>query len=114
VARYGGEEFIVAMPDTDAEGSMEAAQKIRRVIEEFHFENQENQPTGNLTISGGIAMLPADGRSATDLIGHADQGLYQSKGMGRNRVQHLEAPTLGADQAFSEERIETALPRIGE
>src|SRR5438093_2382854 len=111
VARYGGEEFICAMPDTDREGAMEAAQKLRRVIEENHFPNQEKQPTGNLTISGGIAVLPTDGRSATDLIGHADRGLYEAKGRGRNRVVHSEGSSLGEQATLGEIQIEPVAPK---
>ena len=108
VARYGGEEFIAAMPNTELEGAVEAAQKIRRVIEEYHFPNQENQPTGNLTISGGISIFPMDGRNVTELIGHADQALYQAKARGRNQVIVFESPRFGADQE------DTVHPRVAE
>ena len=111
VARYGGEEFIIAMPETDRQGGMNAAEKIRRAIEQEHFANQERQPTGNLTISGGIAVLPVDGKSATDLIGRADQGLYEAKKAGRNRVMHAEGMTLGAMPGSSDE---TDVPPKGE
>jgi len=104
VARYGGEEFIVAMPETDREGAMKAAQKIRAAIEQEPFANQERQPTGNLTISGGIAVLPTDGKSATDLIGRADQGLYEAKKSGRNRVSHAQGMSLGAMPGPGDER----------
>jgi len=104
VARYGGEEFIVAMPETDREGAMNAAQKIRAAIEQEPFANQERQPTGNLTISGGIAVLPTDGKSATDLIGRADQGLYEAKKAGRNRVSHAQGMSLGAMPGPGDER----------
>jgi len=104
VARYGGEEFIIAMPNTDRDGGAEAAEKIRRVIEEHNFPNQEKQPNGNLTISGGTAVFPIDGRSSADLIGHADQALYQSKKGGRNHVTSYTAKPLGdtveADTAY--------------
>ena len=95
VARYGGEEFIIVMPDTDREAGLEAAERIRRAIQEYHFANEEKQPSGDLTISGGIAVFPSDGRSTSDLIGHADQALYQAKKAGRNRVMAYMAGTLG-------------------
>lgn len=104
VARYGGEEFIIAMPQTDLQGAMSAAQKIRAAIEVEPFANQERQPTGNLTISGGIAVLPMDGKSATDLIGRADQGLYEAKKAGRNRVVHAEGMSLGSMPSSGDER----------
>lgn len=119
VARYGGEEFIIAMPETDQEGAMNASQKIRRAIEQEPFSNQDRQPTGNLTISGGIAVLPLDGKSATDLIGRADQGLYEAKKAGRNRVMHAEGMSLGAKPVTSDERSappagdNEPIPKIG-
>jgi len=84
------------MPETDREGAMAASQKIRAAIEAEPFANQERQPTGNLTISGGIAVMPTDGKSATDLIGRADQGLYEAKKAGRNRVMHAQGIAMGA------------------
>jgi len=102
VARYGGEEFIIAMPETDRDGAMAAANKIRAAIEAEPFANQERQPTGNLTISGGIAINPTDGKSATDLIGRADQGLYEAKKAGRNQVRHAQGIAMGADLAMDD------------
>lgn len=32
-ARYGGEEFVLALPETDVEGALEVAERIRRRIE---------------------------------------------------------------------------------
>ena len=114
VARYGGEEFILAMPDTDLEGTFEAAQKVRQVIEDFNFPNQEKQPLGNLTISGGVAGFPADGRITTELIGHADQGLYIAKAAGRNRVAHKKAEGLGDARSLSELQEELAHRRAND
>lgn len=110
VARYGGEEFIVAMPDTDLEGAMEAAQKIRREIQDHRFPNEEKQPLGDLTISGGIGLFPEDGRSATELIGHADEGLYLSKEQGRNRVSHTKRQGLGGNLGADDQQGELVLP----
>ena len=93
--RYGGEEFIVAMPDTNADAAMVVAQRIRKAIEEFAFENEENQPGGCLTISGGIATFPGDGADGRELTQHADQALYASKHAGRNRVQKYRGVQIG-------------------
>ncbi len=86
VARYGGEEFILALPSTPKNGALVVAEKIRRTIEDHHFPNQETLPNGQMTISGGIASFPSDGRSSTDLISHADQALYHAKAKGKNSI----------------------------
>jgi len=93
--RYGGEEFIVAMPDTDGSAAMLAAERIREAIEETEFEHQEKQPGGNLTISGGVAVLPSDGLSLEELTSHADQALYKAKRDGRNRVLRYRGVNIG-------------------
>jgi diguanylate cyclase (GGDEF)-like protein len=84
--RYGGEEFIVAMPMADEAQAVQASERIREAIASHPFAHRETQPDGLLSISGGIAVFPVDGENSTDLIRQADQGLYQAKAAGRNRV----------------------------
>src|SRR5262249_49072176 len=98
VARYGGEEFVVAMPNTGREQARMAAERIRLDIQEYGFPNESNQPEGDLTISGGVAVFPDDGRNTTDLLNHADQALYRAKAKGRNRVELFEPAYLGSEQ----------------
>jgi diguanylate cyclase (GGDEF)-like protein len=98
LGRYGGEEFVIAMPNVGEEAGLAAAEKIRLAVEQYYFHNQDKQPGGNLTISGGIAVFPVHGRSSTDLINHADKALYRAKSDGRNRIEVLEPAFLGADQ----------------
>jgi diguanylate cyclase (GGDEF)-like protein len=95
--RYGGEEFIVAMPGARGEEGFAAAERIRAAIEGTKFNKAESQPTGRVTISGGVAQFPVDGTSGTDLIRHADQALYQAKAAGRNRVVLFRGIDIGGD-----------------
>ncbi|MBI5291404.1 MAG: diguanylate cyclase [Chloroflexi bacterium] len=80
VARYGGEEFTVVLPETELEGALAAAEKIRAAVEAFPF------PLGRLTASLGVATC-ASGITDTDLIERADRALYAAKNAGRNRVK---------------------------
>jgi len=90
VARFGGEEFIVLMPDTDKNNASRYADKIRKVIEEYPFKHREKQPSGYVSVSGGVAAFPFDGNSLSAVIRRADESLYEAKRSGRNRVTRYE------------------------
>jgi diguanylate cyclase (GGDEF)-like protein len=80
VARWGGEEFVVVLPETDLEGAQRFAERLRRTIEAHSVG--EMQTTASCGVS---TMLPED--SVEDLLGAADQALYQAKSNGRNRTE---------------------------
>ena len=80
VARYGGEEFVVLMPETDAAGGVEIAERIRRRLAADPVIGSE------LTLSTGVTQFPDGGDTPDALIASADAALYQAKGEGRNRV----------------------------
>jgi two-component system, cell cycle response regulator len=86
VARYGGEEFVMVMPTTSAEQAMEKLQSMRQAISELKIRLPKQQTTANLTISAGIAIFPADGVTADELLDQADARLFEAKEAGRNRV----------------------------
>ncbi len=80
--RYGGEEFLAVLPDSDREGGMEAAEKVRRAV-----ENMSMQVAGmmlNQTISAGVAEFPGDGDTFWQVVEYADLALYRAKHAGRN------------------------------
>ena len=85
VARYGGEEFVVILPETDQNGAMTVAETIRRRIEEHEFAVRDGQ-LARLSISAGVAAYPSHADSAHALISAADDALYRSKALGKNRL----------------------------
>jgi two-component system cell cycle response regulator len=86
VARYGGEEFVVALPETNYEGAMAYAERLRERIEAHPFRSASAQPV-SLTASIGIATFPAPGVDGFEtLLASADAALYRAKQDGRNRV----------------------------
>jgi diguanylate cyclase (GGDEF)-like protein len=84
--RYGGEEFAIILPETSKRQARVLAEKIRKEIEQTHFEFQDNQPGGRVTISVGVSTFPDDAVHLKDLIEKADQALYRAKEGGRNSV----------------------------
>lgn len=86
VGRWGGEEFMVICPETDEQGLINLAEKLRLAIDSHTFP-----VIGKLTVSFGVsANQPDDGIS--DIIARADKALYTAKHLGRNRVE--KCPTL--------------------
>lgn len=85
-ARYGGEEFIVIWARTSKDDGVAAAERIRRKVAEYPYPNRESQPLKVVSLSGGVATFPDDGRTGADLIKAADAALYEAKRDGRNRV----------------------------
>lgn len=90
-ARFGGEEFLLLLPQTDRQGAIELAEKIRRQI-----ERTELVQTGPITASFGVAGLPEDAVAPDELIRKADRALYLAKAQGRNRVESADPSGHGA------------------
>ena len=87
VARYGGEEFVLLVPETDHQGALRYAEKIRSLVESHAFDECESHVGGRITLSMGVATFPEDGTDANALIKYADDALYRGKNAGRNTVR---------------------------
>ncbi len=85
-ARYGGEEFVVALPETDVEGALELAERIRERIEGTPVELVDGEGSIQITASVGLATLSGGDLDVRALIGAADAALYEAKRAGKNRV----------------------------
>ncbi|MFB3924293.1 MAG: diguanylate cyclase [Terriglobia bacterium] len=85
-ARYGGEEFVVVLPETDAQGCMRLAERIRMAVERMVVPSGTEKPLPQLTVSLGIAVYPEHGHSLEELLQASDKALYESKRAGRNRA----------------------------
>jgi diguanylate cyclase (GGDEF)-like protein len=84
--RFGGEEFVILFPDTGKEDIVMVADRIRQRVADFVFPYEERQPSGNLTISSGVAFCPEDSTEKQRLLEIADERLYKAKTGGRNKV----------------------------
>ncbi len=84
-ARYGGEEFAVILENTDQEGALLLAERIRAEIEALRLTCGTTPVS--ITMSLGVSIYPTDSNDPTTLIAKADQALYAAKEGGRNQVQ---------------------------
>jgi diguanylate cyclase (GGDEF)-like protein len=83
VARYGGEEFAIVMPETDAAGAQVIAERIRQRVKALAFATDRGPL--KVTLSLGVASVPGDAATKTELIERADACLYHAKRSGRDR-----------------------------
>ncbi len=85
--RVGGEVFAILAPETEKNGAIILAEKIRKIIEHNLFTyNKQNIP---ITTSLGVAAVSDFDRTptVTEFISYADKLLYKAKQNGRNQVQ---------------------------
>jgi diguanylate cyclase (GGDEF)-like protein len=94
VARFGGEEFVVALIDTDSEGMIETAERIRKSVQKLAFDIHQADPLRVTVSIGAFLMVPGFNGELQKAVNNADQALYRAKEGGRNQVvqfQEVEA-----------------------
>jgi diguanylate cyclase (GGDEF)-like protein len=99
IGRIGGEEFLILLPETNTEGAIQIAERLRK-----HIANAINDTSAlipvKITISVGVTIFNpnenpgmARGIALNELINKADLAMYQAKNEGRNRVAFWSAST---------------------
>ncbi len=84
LGRYGGEEFVFILPETDANGARQLAERLRQGLATVPITTQAGPL--EVTASLGVASNLVKVEDVTSLIANADAALYAAKEGGRNRV----------------------------
>lgn len=84
LGRYGGEEFALVLPNTGTDAALATAERLRRLIAQSGFCEQEQAQPLNCTISLGVATWQEEFGDYAGWIRAADKALYQAKHQGRN------------------------------
>ena len=88
--RVGGEEFAVIMANMAPDNAVEAAERMRRAVENAPVFNEEFNAQVKTTISLGVANFTDLSRGAKELVENADKALYEAK-VTRNAVALFDA-----------------------
>jgi diguanylate cyclase (GGDEF)-like protein len=88
VFRCGGDEFGVALPGTNLEGALHAAENIRQRVESLDILTSLGY-SGPVTVSIGISEYQFGNHFET-LVAEADQALYASKRSSKNCARAFE------------------------
>ena len=84
VARTGGEEFALLLPETDREGAMQLANRLRESIAAAQVKDNIGAPV-QITSSVGVSTVNRID-SLEGFLREADVALYRAKDTGRNKV----------------------------
>jgi len=115
VGRIGGDEFVVIFWDVPAQ-TPSSKEAERRSLQSEHPQEailitnrlrEELKKTdlnllgidsqAALTISGGLASFPRDGKTAKDLFEQADKALLEAKKSGKNRIYLVGKPPFDSE-----------------
>lgn len=84
IGRLGGEEFAILLRDSNLQGALKIAERLRSkissslcVVENYNV---------HVTVSIGLSQLEIDDVSSESVISRADKAMYCSKRQGRDQV----------------------------
>jgi diguanylate cyclase (GGDEF)-like protein len=111
--RLGGEEFLLILPGRSAGEAEMTAEKVLRLVRGHRFDGAGGQPSGKITISGGVAVYRGHATGRSGLLQAADRARYRAKERGRDRALVAsdlegEAPArpAGGDEAASADDLQ--------
>jgi len=114
IARIGGDEFAVVFwdkPQVNNQSTLDEnerrqsdpnskhpsevffiTERFRKEIGSANLSSLGAEGKGELTISGGLASFPRDGRTVEELFEQADKAMLQAKRSGKNRIYLVGKP----------------------
>lgn len=86
LGRWGGEEFLIILPSTSLEGGKKMIENLRKSIESYDFGIKQR-----VTVSFGLGQYE-NSEGTASFISRIDNGLYEAKELGRNRIVLAKKP----------------------
>jgi diguanylate cyclase (GGDEF)-like protein len=87
LCRYGGDEFVLLLTKTSRAGVLQAAEKIRKEIDEHEFVIDKILTRQHVTVSVGLINFDeVPGQGNEEILKLADDRLLRAKNCGKNRI----------------------------
>lgn len=83
MARIGGEEFLLLLPETSLDEGAKALRRLQRELTKNFFMHDNQKLL--ITFSAGVTLWTANDTQAS-ATKRADEGMYEAKQTGKNRV----------------------------
>jgi diguanylate cyclase (GGDEF)-like protein len=103
LCRYGGDKFALILPNTSAEGSLRAAERLLNIIRdqnktilpEFCADFPDNETLKNfkITASIGVASFPDHAQTINDLVDVVEKNVKTAKSTGKDKAVGTEQKT---------------------
>lgn len=100
IIRYGGDEFIILLIGADPDHAYIVSERLRRIIEQTEFELDTGKAV-HLTVSIGVSSYPTHALTKKDIIQLADESMYKSKKLGKNKTSIVTAEKILPKSALS-------------
>lgn len=95
-ARIGGEEFAILLTETNLDGALEVAERLRLAIKGIKVP-----PVAQIAASFGVAECPLSGQTTRELLAAVDAALYEAKRQGRDRVAQAPATESNSEEMMN-------------
>lgn len=73
------------LPNTNSESALKVCERLLNTVRDMRIECSDGRYFF-MTLSMGISEYPKDGEETYFLFNHADEAMYYSKRMGKNRI----------------------------
>jgi len=83
--RFAAEKFAIVLPHGSLDITAQRAENLREMIRDLEVRHR-NRSIGRITVSGGIAAFPDQGRTVETLIRAADAALLHARQEGGDRI----------------------------